>query len=284
MPRFWMTLWFAALAGMVALLVAVFWLQQRLRRAFRRYRDLEDRAESSGKALRDASLTDPLTGLNNRRFVDMHLAMETEIACRAFRDMLAAGRDTTASRDDILLYLLNLDQFSQVNETWGRPAGDAVLAQMARAIKAATRKTDFRIRWEGDTFLVVARRARRSEAATVARNLIALARGLTFQIPGGAQMREHISIGYAALPLHPKHPELGDWQAGLAMAEQCLRAAKLTGRNRWVGATLEPNADPGRFKGPEAWSVGSALDQRLVQVQCSEPGFIWPARRTLPST
>jgi diguanylate cyclase (GGDEF)-like protein len=279
-----MSLWFAALAGMVALLFAALWLQIRLRGTIRRYRDLEDRVESSGRALREASLTDPLTGLNNRRFVEMHLAMDAEIASRAFRDMLAAGRDTTASREDILLYLMNLDQFSQVNATWGRPAGDAVLVQMARAVKAGTRKTDFRIRWEGDTFLVVARRARRSEAATVARNLLALARGLTYQIPGGAQMREHISIGYAALPLHPKHPELGDWQAGLAMAEQCLRAAKATGRDRWVGATLEPNADPVRFKGPEAWSVGPALDQRLVQVQCSEPDFVWPARRALPSS
>ena len=268
MPGLWIVVWFAALAGMVALLCATFWLQVRLRRMARRNLELEEAA----------SLLDPLTGLHNRRYLDSFLALESEGACRAFRDMLAAGQDTTASREDILLYLLSLDQFNEINETWGRPAGDAVLLQLARAVKSATRKSDFRIRWEGDTFLVVARRARRSEASTVARNLMALARGLTFQLPGGVQVRKRISIGYAALPLHPNHPELGDWQAGVAMAEQCLRAAKLTGRDRWVGAMVEPGAAPGRFTGPEAWSVASALDQRLVRVRCSEPDFIWPAR------
>jgi diguanylate cyclase (GGDEF)-like protein len=273
-----MMLWFAALTGMLALLGGAFWLNLRLRRTIRHNRDLEDRVEFSEKTLREASLLDPVTGLNNRRFLDLYLALDADGACRAFRDMLAAGQDTTASREDILLYLLRLDQFSQVEETWGRPAGDAVLVQMARAVKAATRKTDFRIRWEGDTFLVVARRARRSEAATVAGKLLALARGLTFQIPGGARVRERISIGYAALPLHPNHPELGDWQAGVAMAEQCLRAADLSGQDRWVGAIVEPGADPARFTGPEAWNVASALDRRLVWVRCSEPDFIWPAR------
>ena len=281
-PRFWIMLWFATLAGMVLVLFAGFWLQISLRRMSRRNQELEDRVESSVEALQQASLVDSLTGLNNRRFLELYLTMDLESACRVFRDMLAAGQDTTASKEDILLFLMNLDQFNQVNVAWGRLAGDAVLAQLARAITAGTRRTDFRIRWEGDTFLVVARHARRSEAPTVARKLADLVRGHAFQVPGGARVQERVSIGYAALPLHPNHPELGDWQAGLAMAAQCLRAAKLTGRDRWVGATVEPDADPARFLGPKAWTVATALDQRLVRVRSSEPGFTWPAGQAFP--
>ena len=70
--------------------------------------------------------------------------------------------------------------------------------------------------------------------------------------------------------------------AGLAMAEQCLRAAKLTGRDRWVGAIVEPDADPAPFMGPNALSIRSALDQRLVRVRSSEPDFIWPSRQIFP--
>jgi diguanylate cyclase (GGDEF)-like protein len=281
-PRFWILLWLATLAGLVIILVGAFWLQYSLRRMSRRNQELEDRMQSSVEALRQASLTDALTGLHNRRFLELYMALDLESTCRVFRDMLAAGQDTTASKEDILLYLMNLDRFNRVNLTWGRPAGDAVLAQLARAVTAGTRKTDFRIRWEGDTFLVVARHARRSEAPTVARKLAALVRGQSFQVPGGASVQERVSIGYAALPLHPNHPELGDWQAGLAMAAQCLQAAKLTGRDRWVGATLEPDADPAPFRVPDAWNLATALDQRLVRVRCSEPDFIWPSRQAFP--
>jgi len=278
-PRFWILLWSVTLAGMVLVLFAAFWLQFALRRMSRRNQELEDRVESSVEALQQASLMDPLTGLHNPRFLELYLTLDLESSCRVFRDLLAAGKDPAASKADILLYLMNLDQFNRINATWGRPAGDAVLAQLARAVKAVTRRTDFRIRWEGDTFLVVARHARRSEAPTVAGKLAALVRGHSFQVPGGASVQERVSIGYAALPLHPNHPELGDWQAGLAMAAQCLRAAKFTGRDRWVGATVEPDADPAPFMVPNAWSVGTALDQRLVRVRSSEPGFIWPSRQ-----
>jgi len=278
-PRIWIMLWVATLAGMVVVLFAAFWLQWSLRRVSRRNQELEDRMESSVEALRQTSLMDPLTGLNNRRFLELYLTLDLESSCRVFRDMLAAGQDTTTSKEDILLFLMNLDQFNRVNLAWGRPAGDAVLAQLARAVKTVTRRTDFRIRWEGDTFLVVARHARRSQAPTVASKLAALVRGHSFQVPGGARVQERVSIGYAALPLHPNHPELGDWQAGLAMAAQCLRAAKSTGRDRWVGATVEPDADPAPFLLPDGWSVATALDQRLVRVRSSEPGFIWPSRR-----
>jgi hypothetical protein len=42
---------------------------------------------------------------------------------------------------------------------------------------------------------------------------------------------------------------------------------------------VDPDADPARFAGPEAWNVTTALDQGLVRVQCSAPDFAWPGRR-----
>lgn len=275
--------WFLILVVLVGLGLSVFWVQWRIRRLFDRNADLERQIEENAKvlevsrqALHEASLMDPLTGLHNRRFLDHSLDTDAQQARRAYQEMLAAGRDPEDGKEDILLYLMDLDYFKQVNDTWGQAAGDAVLCQLGQALKGITRKTDFRVRWGGGTFLVVARRARRSGAPTVARNLLAAVRDLTFQLPGGDQIRKRISIGFTALPLLPRNPALGTWQQGMTIAEQCLSAAKRSGRDRYVGAIFKTDAEPGKLAGGEAWDLPSAFEQGLVEVLCSEPGFVWP--------
>ena len=282
--HWWLKGWVALLAATCALGLSVLWFQWRLRRLFSRTLELENRVDASAGALaranlalEEATLVDPLTGLHNRRFLEVSLATDAQQAQRAFTDMLAEGLDPLAAREDLLLFLLDLDHFQRINETWGRDAGDAVLHQLGQALKTITRKTDYRVRWEGGKLLLVARRARRSGAPTVARNLLAAVRDLNFQLPGGETVHKRISIGFTALPFHPRHPDLGTWQQGLAVAEQCLAAAKKTGRDRWVGATLRPDAEPEALRGLAFWEVGGAVAQGLAAVQCSEPGFRWPA-------
>ncbi|BDU74237.1 GGDEF domain-containing protein [Mesoterricola silvestris] len=261
----------------------MFWLQWRIRRLFdqnsaleRRIDDSARTLEATNRALQEASLVDPLTGLHNRRFLDQALGTDAQQARRAYQEMQAAGRDPGEAKEDILLYLMDLDYFKQVNDTWGQEAGDAVLCQLGEALKRITRKTDFRVRWGGGTFLVVARRARRSGAPTVARNLLAAVRDLTFQLPGGDLIRKRISIGFTALPLLPQGPELGTWEQGMAIAEACLAAAKRSGRDRFVGALFRPDADPAPLRDADGWDLGRARAQGLVEVLCSEPGFVWP--------
>jgi hypothetical protein len=124
--------------------------------------------------------------------------------------------------------------------------------------------------------LLVARRARRSEALNVARNLLTLVRDHTFRLPGGDPLRQRVSIGFTALPFHPGEPEWGTWRQGLDVAGQCLAAAQLSGRDRCVGALVRGAADPGFLRDQEDWPVGWAREKGLVDVQCSEPGFYWP--------
>lgn len=282
LSAWWLT-WFLFLAALVGLGFSVFWLQWRIRRLFDRNnvleRQIDENAkalEATNRALQEASLVDPLTGLHNRRFLEHALGTDAQQARRAYQEMRADGRDPAEGKEDILLYLMDLDYFKQVNDTWGQAAGDAVLCQLGQALKGITRKTDFRVRWVGGTFLVVARRARRSGAPTVARNLLAAVRDLTFQLPGGDQIRKRISIGFTALPLLPLGPELGTWEQGVAIAEQCLAAAKRSGRDRYVGAIFKADASPEPLRDLEAWDLAWARTHGLVDVVCSEPGFVWP--------
>jgi diguanylate cyclase (GGDEF)-like protein len=236
--------------------------------------------EVANHALEEAILVDPLTGLHNRRFLDLSLPLDALQAQRAFRESLDAGLDPLAPKDDLILFLMDIDHFKLVNDTYGHLAGDAVLMQLALALNSAIRATDSLVRWGGEEFLLVARRARRSGAHKVAQHMLEVARGMTFQLPGGERIEKKISIGFAALPLHPLHPDVGTWQQGLELADQCLYAAKTSGRDRWVGALLKSDQDPAPLFGMESWDVATANELGLVDLLCSQPDFQWPVSPT----
>jgi|GEM_PF-403741 len=91
--------------------------------------------------LRDSALTDPLTGLKNRRFLDT--IMETEIA-RADR-----------YKQSMSMLCLDLDHFKNVNDTWGHPIGDEVLLMTAVLVKQTIRESDVVVRLGGEEFIVL---------------------------------------------------------------------------------------------------------------------------------
>ena len=91
--------------------------------------------------LRDATLIDPLTGLKNRRYLD--IVIEEEISrSERFRQSLSIAS-------------LDLDHFKRVNDTWGHQVGDEVLRLTAKTVKSAIRQTDVMIRLGGEEFLIL---------------------------------------------------------------------------------------------------------------------------------
>ena len=117
------------------------------------------------------------------------------------------------------------------------------------------------MRWGGEEFLLVARRARRAGARVIADTLLEAIRDHVFHLPGSVELHRTWSIGFAALPIHPRAPEQGGWQQALMMADQCLYAAKNTGRDRWVGVLADPACRPGAPGRREDLDVGWALEK-----------------------
>ena len=91
--------------------------------------------------LKKASLTDPLTGLNNRRYLDAMI--EKEIA-RADR-----------YKENLSMASLDLDRFKKVNDTWGHPIGDEVLKLTANVVKNSIRESDVLVRLGGEEFAIL---------------------------------------------------------------------------------------------------------------------------------
>jgi len=184
-------------------------------------------------ALQEASLTDPLTGLRNRRYFNQHIAADVADSLRG------QGRE-----HDLLFFLLDIDHFKRLNDQHGHAAGDAVLAQLRERLGHVFRINDHLVRWGGEEFLVVARQSQRDAAPALAERLRRQICDTPFELSGGGQLAVSVSIGFAAFPLLPGAPQAVDWSRVLAMADAALYEAKQQGRNGWCGVLgVAPGAE-----------------------------------------
>jgi len=163
------------------------------------------------------SLTDPLTGARNRRFLDGHLAVEYERAKR-FGQPLAA-------------IMIDIDDFKIFNDRFGHGQGDALLREVVRVIRANVRSIDDVCRYGGDEFLLLLPGTPVQGALGTAekvRAAVAAAAGPAGTGPAGSVT---VSCGVAVFP------ESADSASGLLfLADQALLEAKQSGKNAVRGA------------------------------------------------
>jgi diguanylate cyclase (GGDEF)-like protein len=203
------------------------------------YRRLEAtlQALSETKAqLEEASLTDSLTGLHNRRFLLQHIDSDVAFALRQYDEWSKAGGDGVLPNADLVFFMVDLDHFKSINDTYGHGAGDTVLMQVRNRLQMVFRDSDHIIRWGGEEFLVVARGAARAEAPLMAERVRRAIADLAFELPEDLPIHRTCSIGFACFPFVRQRPRLLGWSQVLELADQCLYQAKNSGRNTWVGA------------------------------------------------
>lgn len=248
LPAWWQREEFrwAVLLALAALVMAlVQWRTRQLRhgqqalqaKVIERTAELEAMARAlrlESAALQESSVTDPLTGLRNRRFFSQHIEADVALALRRHggpqRHSGAAPTDA-----DLVFFLVDIDQFKQVNDTHGHAAGDAVLMQMRGRLQQVFRDTDYLVRWGGEEFLIVARESNRRHAAELAERARAAVADHAFTLPDGVVKHKTCSIGFAAFPLAPAVAQPADWALALNCADAALYAVKQHGRNGWLG-------------------------------------------------
>ncbi len=166
------------------------------------------------ETLRESSLRDPMTGLNNRRFLEEYV--ETLIA------------NVQRRNTSLAVMMLDLDFFKMVNDTYGHDAGDAVIKGLAKVLRQSVRASDMVIRFGGEEFLIVLLDSTREAADQVAEKIRTSVEAMEILV-GTTTLKKTISIGVADFP--------GDsdtfWQA-VKFADIALYRAKETGRNRVV--------------------------------------------------
>jgi diguanylate cyclase (GGDEF)-like protein len=257
-PAWWETT-SARTGGVLLALLAIWaWMRWRTRLLRRREVALQALVDERTAELRELSLTDTLTGLRNRRYLELRLDDDLRLCLRRFETPDDSGPGPDA---DLLLMLLDLDHFKRVNDVHGHAAGDAVLVQLAQRLRQVFRETDSLVRWGGEEVLALARETERQDAAELAARVCAAVRDTPFDIGPGETVHVTVSIGFCAYPLDPRHPRLWDWRACLALADSALYAAKAQGRDGYVGAIrangLSPREAPDDLG---AWRNEARLD------------------------
>jgi diguanylate cyclase (GGDEF)-like protein len=250
-PAWWQTIW--ARIGALLLLIALIGLAFRGRVALLRRRNAElealveqrtrELAQANEKLL-DLSVTDALTGMRNRRYLELCMPEYTADALRRHENLSRAGLDPTRANGDLVFLLFDLDDFKAINDLHGHLAGDMVLVELHELLRTTMRETDTLIRWGGEEFLFVARNSSRHEAGVLAERIRATVGEHEFKLGVGLTVRLTCSVGFAAYPFLPEDRTRASWEEVVAVADTCLYLAKRRGRNRTVGAIAGDCRDP----------------------------------------
>jgi two-component system cell cycle response regulator len=181
-----------------------------------RHKRYQDQLRQTVQESLEAAITDPLTGLYNRRYMTHHLGT------------LVAQHNETGK--PVSLLVLDIDYFKPVNDTHGHAVGDDVLKEFARRMQANVRGVDLACRMGGEEFVVVMPDTDVALAYSIAERLRQQIADRAFAAAQGAvELKITVSIGVAAT--------LGiadDASALLERADQALYRAKREGRNRVV--------------------------------------------------
>lgn len=170
------------------------------------------------ETLREANLRDPMTGLNNRRFLEEYVDT-----------LLGAAQRRKAH---LTIMMLDLDYFKMINDTHGHDAGDTVLKALAKTLRQSVRASDMVIRYGGEEFLIILQDTGAEEGVRVAENIRKAVENLKIPVGAGTVLQKTISIGVADFPTD----STTFWQA-VKFADVALYKAKESGRNQVVRFT-----------------------------------------------
>jgi two-component system cell cycle response regulator len=190
----------------------------------------------------ELSVTDALTGMWNRRYIQQTIQMDASGSLRRHR--AAALRGTSVDDADLVFLLLDIDHFKRINDEFGHAIGDQVLVQLGTVLRTTCRDSDVAVRWGGEEFVVVARFTDRRHASVTAERLRQAIERHATVLPDGRSIRVTCSIGFAAFPFDLAHMDALGWEATVALADVAAYAAKRTGRNAWSGLARVSGVGP----------------------------------------
>jgi two-component system cell cycle response regulator len=170
--------------------------------------------QNAARQLYESAMRDPLTGVYNRRCLDQRSREELAYAQR--------------HRSPLSLILLDLDHFKKVNDTYGHPAGDAVLRHLGDIIPRFLRKEDVAARYGGEEFAILARGIGVEGARVLAERLRKRIADAPVRF-GQLTISITASVGVATMDAGKSYT---DAAALLAAADEALYRAKGNGRNR----------------------------------------------------
>lgn len=249
---------------------------EELNQSNRVLKSAQQELQTAYKKLEEASLSDTLTGLHNRRFLNKSITADVALVERAYQDWLGTQGDaplpvTRPREQDLVFMLLDLDWFKSVNDTYGHGAGDKLLEQFSQLLRVTLRESDYLVRWGGEEFLIVIRFCNREEVAELAERIRQKVEAFEFDLGGGRRVAKTCSIGMAAYPFYPSAPTALTWEQVIDTADRALYIAKHRGRNCWVNVTWSGAGESEQINPASSDSLVSLAAAGVIHIESSVP-------------
>lgn len=184
--------------------------------------------EMTVEQLKEQSFRDQLTGLKNRRYLMEVILPETQ---EFIHDFVTYKKDDLSARKCFAIFLLDLDYFKDVNDTYGHTAGDLILVQISQIFNSLARKNDALIRMGGEEFLLIFKNFDKSYLPLIAEKIRYTIAEHKFFLPNDSHIHKTCSIGCATYPLNYNHPDTIEFLTAVSLADKALYYAKENGRN-----------------------------------------------------
>jgi diguanylate cyclase (GGDEF)-like protein len=178
--------------------------------------ELEESLKKANEQIRVLSISDPLTGIFNRRYLNKHLPLEINRAKRY--------------NHPLSLILCDIDHFKQVNDRYGHLVGDQVIKAFVSRIKKSIRDVDWMVRYGGEEFVIVVPETDPGGSYILAERL---RNAISQSVVNVQKHKIHItsSFGLTGFVSNTTDHKI-TFEAMIDQADKCLYKAKMKGRNR----------------------------------------------------
>jgi len=244
LPHWYQTFWTKLIGLFLVIVLALLIIRIRTESLKKRQLSLEEQVRQRTLSLQKVteeldrmSVTDPLTGMNNRRFLERNMPAESALVIRRYQDF--NGKYKRIDDADLVFFLIDIDHFKKINDEYGHKAGDAVLIEVTKRLRQVARESDFLVRWGGEEFLLVVRETSLPLARTLADRLCQQFKGEQFKINETTKISITCSVGFSPFPFYCNQPETVSWLECIDIADKALYTAKNSGRDAWVGVMVK---------------------------------------------
>jgi diguanylate cyclase (GGDEF)-like protein len=189
--------------------------------------------KNANEKLKEISFHDPLTNLHNRRYTFEFIS---DITTKFIKNKIRAlnnddKRELSPKANVIGVFLIDIDHFKEVNDTYGHFAGDNVLITLSEVLKKMVRADDFIVRWGGEEFLIVLNNTKPEYLKIFSRKVLETIKETPLKVSDHQTIYKTCSLGYVKMPLDISNPELLTLEQMINLSDYALYCAKENGRN-----------------------------------------------------
>ena len=199
---------------------------------------------TANEKLKELSHTDPLTQLNNRRYLHEYISEVSANYIKKLSRTLSQGEKRIGAITNTVMgiFLIDIDHFKDVNDTYGHTAGDNVLVSISTILKSIIRADDFLVRWGGEEFLIILNNTNPDYLDRFAKKILSTVKNSPLKLLEDKTINKTCSLGFSQIPFSNDMPDFLNLEQAINLSDFGLYNAKESGRNRAVLVKIKEGA------------------------------------------